>query len=1169
MGHRDNAIIGFGGKSGGGQQHVPVEATDSLRSKATVRVLDLICEGEIEGLVNGAQSIFLDDTPLQNADGSFNFNGVTVDTRNGTQGQSYITGFPSVENEVSVNVKATIAAPVVRSLTNPALNAVRVRATFPRLAFQDPTNGDINGTSVQYAIDLQTNGGGYVQQVLSTIYTPGLYTTTSTSEKRSTVIGTRIRGVITNTYSVLPGTNTVFVEYKKTTDVAWSSAGVVLTFRKFVGFAQPSTTFQSVNPASYTPAAVPISFVTPELPVGLYDVRVTRTSGTTTTLTMPSIEVLVATDVITVTGKASSPYQRSYRVPLSGAGPWDIRMRRITPDSITSNLGNDIFFDGYTEIVDAKLRYPNSALVGMKVDASQFRTVPVRGYLAKLLRVKIPSNYNPTTRVYTGVWDGLFVIAWTDNPAWCYYDLLTNTRYGLGSFISAAQVDKWALYTIGKYCDELVPDGFGGMEPRFRLNVYLQTREEAFKVLNDLASVFRSMTYYAAGGVTLVQDAPTDPTYIYTPANVQDGMFEYSGSSLKTRHTVALVTWNDPNDGFKQKVEYVEDAAGIALYGVVQTEITAVGCTSRGQAHRQGLWQLFTERLENDTVTFSVGLDGVVARPGQVIKIADPAKATVRLGGRLLGATTTVLTLDAPVVLAVATAYTAYGMLPNGTVESHPVTTAAGTVSAVTVSPAFSQAPAAGAVWMLESSQVMAQSYRVLAATETAKHQFQIVGLLHHPGKYASIELGLLLEATSSTLLPPPPAKPDGLLMDSHAYAQSGTAKIRLVINWFAATGAVKYRVSYRRAENNWIVLPDTSNTTVEVDDVLQGDYDIELYALDAIDRRSAIASISGVVYEKGTPPSDVTGFSAQQSINVTLFQWTQAPDQDLSGYEIRYAPLGVTSWSDATPVTKVTKGTSVTTARIPPGSWTCMIKAVDSTGNESINAATVDTKVVSTYTIIQAGNADNGFIGTLTNFVLHPAGVLVPKSQSLANAVDWEVFDQYVYNPYTTCTYEHPEIDLGVDGLVRLHAEAISALGPGVTDGIANPQVFVDYKTAAGAYAGFQMWGVGDAQCRYFKAKVVADIPAGLLKITSFIPIADAAPTSQQSKNVAVSAGGLAVSFVAPFHAPPSVFPTVIGNTALHATLEGITATGFTAHIFNAAGTEVGGVFDWRADGV
>lgn len=1158
-----SAVIA-GYKKGGGSQHIPTEASDSLRSKASVHILDLISEGEIEGLVAGAQSIYLDDTPLQNPDGSFNFNGVTIATRNGTQGQSYIPGFSAVESETAVNVKATTAAPVVRSISSSNLNALRVRVLVPALTYQDLSNADTSGYVVRYGIDIQDNGGGYVPQPIGTGWVTGATTVTNAREQRATMVCTRIKGVLTATPNA--SATVVILEWKKTTDSVWSSGAVINLQELILGIALKNS--QATGSTSFsTLGTKPISFVTPSLPSALYDVRIRIISGPGN-ITLSAVSVYGATAVLTISGKSSGPYQRSHRVSLSGNGPWDVRLRRITADNALGNIQNDIYFDAYTEIIDAKLRYPNSALVGIQCDASQFSSVPTRGYRAKLLRVKIPSNYNPTTRVYTGVWDGTFVVAWTDNPAWCYYDLLTNPRYALGNYIAAANVDKWALYTIGQYCDVLVPDGFGGTEPRFRLNIYLQTRAEAYKVLNDLASCFRGMLYYGNAGVTAVQDSPADPVYLYTPANVIDGMFNYAGSSLSTRHTVALVAWNDPSDFYRRKVEYVEDAAGIALYGVVESEVTAIGCTSRGQAHRAGRWLLYSERLLTDTVSFKVGLDGAVARPGQIIKIADPAKATIRLGGRLLTATTTVLGLDAPVTLGAFT-YTLSVMLPNGTLEARTVTTGAGTVSTLTVGSAFSATPSPGAVWVIESSQVTALTYRVLIATEDSKNKFTLVGLLHNEGLYAAVETGVQLEAVTGTLQLPLPVAPTTILVDSSYYTQAGTSKIRMSVSWDRSSTVAVYRVSYRRVGNNWTTLPDTGQSYIEVEDVLPGDYEVEVVAFDSAARRAQSTFGGGTVDGKTVPPSDVTGFVAQQNGAVVLFKWDQVSDIDLSGYEIRYVTQGSgLLWDDATPISKTTKGTTITTAAVPPGRWTFFIKAVDATKSLSVNAASYDLSYLNPLDIVVAVQEAPGWNGVKTNVIKHWTGVLFPDSLDAASLNTWDTFDIFVPNPVPTWSYESLEIDGVTDSPARVWVDVEARLGPGAL-GAPDPLQELKIKTETGAYGAYGAWTIGGVSARYVTTRITGDTSLGVAVISGMLTTIDADERTEGTANFVVGAGGTPVVFAQPFKRQPRLNLTVKGATSLLPTYSGESNTGFTPHVLNTSSTDVGGTISWEAVGV
>jgi len=830
-------IIGAGGGGkgggGGGSVRVAVEAKDSLRSKAFAKLVDLIGEGEIGGLVNGLKSVYLDGTPIENSDGSRNFTGFELDARNGSQSQSYIPNQPSVENATQVGAEVKFDVPVTRTISNATVDAARITIAIPQLTSQNKENGDINGSTIQYAIDLQSNGGGFAQVALDN-----------------------------------------------------------------------------------------------------------------------------------VTGKTTSRYQRSYRIELTGSAPWEIRVRRLTADSTSSALQNKTFFDTYTEIIDAKLRYPNSALVGMKIDSSQFQSIPTRGYDVKLLKVKLPSNYNPTTRAYTGTWDGTFQVAWSDNPAWCFYDLVTTERYGLGSFIDEDQVDKWAMYQIGRYCDELVDDGLGGTEPRFTCNFYLQTRAEAYKVLQDFASIFRGMAFWSSGAITAVQDAPSDAVALFTAANVIGGKFNYSGSALRARHTVALVTWNDPESLFQQKVEYVEDAESINRYGVNQTEIVAVGCTSRGQANRVGRWLLFSERFETETVQFQVGLDGAVARPGQVIKVADATRAGGRFGGRISASTTTALTLDR-VPTSATPGWEIHAMLPDGAMQTRTVASIAGRVVTVTV--AFSQAPTTQGIWVLSAETVQAQTFRVIAVSEDAESKnYNITALKHDPNKYAAIETGLVLQPRDITLLNDIPAAPSGLELSESLYTYQAEVRSKINIGWLESDGIYKYYVDWRKDAGNWERI-ETANTDVELLNTTPGTYDVKVYSANPGNMASAnFAEATIDALGKTAPPSNVTGLTSilDPSLGVTL-SWNSITDLDLDVYEVRTGA----SWDAGTLLGDV-KGSTLKVGYIVAGSATYWVKALDTSG---VYSATAASTVVAT-TAASAPTVSAVFAGE--NVVLNWAAV-------------------------------------------------------------------------------------------------------------------------------------------------------------------------------------------------
>ncbi len=679
---------GGGGGSGGG------ESPDNLHSIARAKVLDIISEGPIVGLVRGMQSVFLDGTPIQNSDGSVNFQNYSVDVRTGTLDQEFMPGFPAVERESAVGVPLTSDAPWVRQVQNTQLSAVRVRFGVPALQKSDPATG-VFGYRVEYAIDLSVDGGSYAQ-VLSSAFD----------------------------------------------------------------------------------------------------------------------------------GKTTSLYERSHRIELPRATTgWLVRVRRITPNAHSSLIADTVNIEAITEVIDRKLRYPMTALVGMAFDARSFSQVPVRSYHIRGLIVRVPSNYDPETRAYSGAWDGTFKPAWTNNPAWIFYDLLLNDRYGLGKMVDASMIDKWGLYEIARYCDVMVSDGRGGVEPRFTCNCVIQSAADAYKVLQDIASVFRGISYWGPGAVVASADMPSDPVYVYTAANVIDGAFRYVGSERKTRYTVALVSYNDPSNQYKQAVEYVPDDDGIARYGVIKTQVTAFGCTSQAQAHRLGRWLLLTSRYESGTVSFKVGMDGVLVGPGQVIAIADPRKAGRRIGGRIRAAAGNVVTLDKAPTVAPGDRFTA--ILPSGVAQYRGVKSVNGDV--LTLADRFDADPVPGAVWMLENAEVAAQLYRVVSVQEgddDGRIEYTITATMHEPGKYAAIDDGAQIQQRPVTVVPPSvQAPPANVRITTYSAVDQGISKTTMVIAWDAANNAVTYLPEWRKDNGEWVSVPRTGGLQVEVPGIYQGRY--------------------------------------------------------------------------------------------------------------------------------------------------------------------------------------------------------------------------------------------------------------------------------------------------------------------------------------------------------
>ncbi|AQW29030.1 host specificity protein J [Ralstonia syzygii subsp. celebesensis] len=720
-------IIGYGGGKDGGGGSSPVESPDSLHSIAYARILDLLSEGEVAGLVNGLQSIYLDSTPLANADGSLNFQNVAIDYRSGTQDQDHIPGFPSVENETTVGVELTSAVPWTRAVANTQLSAVRVQLSVLALSKADTSNGNINGYRVEYAIDLSTDGGA----------------------------------------------------------------------------------FQRVMTAAFD-------------------------------------------------GKTTNKYVRTHRIELPPAvNGWTVRVSRTTPNANSGTVADTTRVESFAEVIDAKLRYPNSALVGIRIDARQFSNIPTRAYHMRGRVIRVPSNYDPATRTYSGLWDGTFKVAYSNNPAWVFYDLVLHTRYGLGDRVNAAMVDKWSLYQIGQYCDELVPDGRGGQEPRFTCNCYLQQRSDAYAVLQDLASVFRGMAFWAAGNVVAVADMPSTASYLFHAGNVIDGKFTYAGSAKRARKTVALVSWNNPADRYVSKVEPVQDPDGIARYGIQQTEVTAFGCTSQAQAQRVGQWILLTSRLETETVTFKVGLDAAVVMPGSIIEIADPARAGRSNGGRVRSAAGRTVTLDRAPVAAIGD--TLVVNMTDGTAQRRTIGDIAG--NAVTVTADWSLAVQAEAVWSIESADLKTQLFRVVSVSEDDGLAFEIAALQHNPSKYSAVDHGTRIEARPISVIPPsvqPP--PTDVTLSTYSAIDQGIAVTTAVIAWKPAANAIAYTVDWRRDNGEWVSAGRTGSLSVEVRNIYAGTYVARVRAINALDVASAPAYSPETPLQGKTSPPPVVG---------------------------------------------------------------------------------------------------------------------------------------------------------------------------------------------------------------------------------------------------------------------------------------------------------------------
>jgi hypothetical protein len=1084
---------GGGGKGGGGgAARTPTTERDGLDSRQYAELIDLISEGEIAGLKDGLKSIYLDNTPLQNPNGTFNFQNVTVYTREGTQNQTLIPFANEIKDERLVNVTVRNDGPVTRTITDSQTDAVRITITVPRLE-QITNEGDTVGQSFRLQIQIQYNGGGF-----------------------TTVIDD------------------------------------------------------------------------------------------------------------TVSGRTGDPYQKAYLVNLTGAFPVDVRMVRITGDSNDLRLSNEFTWTSYTEIIYSRLAYPNSALVGIRIDAEQFNSIPQRSYLIRGIKVIIPSNAtvdSTTGRLtYAGIWNGTFGAAqWCSDPAWILWDLLSSSRYGLGEHLDTAQLDKWSFFAASQYCSEIVPDGFGGYEPRFSCNVNIQTSEEAYKLINDMCSVFRAMPYWAVGSLTVSQDKPVDPAYLFTLANVTEEGFSYSGSSLKTRPNVAVVSYLDigrfdPSTGEQIQgtrditYEVVEDAEAIAKYGAIKTEISAFACTSRGQARRIGEWLLYTERYEGETVTFATSMDaGVIVRPGQVISIADPVKAGARRGGRISSATSTAITVDDATGLT--TPGTISAVLPAGTVELRTVQSIVGSV--ITVTSAFSAAPGANSVWVYETSNIEASTWRVLGIAEQDGSKYAITALSYNAGKYDYVERDQPLQQRDITDLNIVPEAPTNLTATELLYDAGGIAKSKLVIDWDSVQGVQQYRIRWRPVNGNFTD-ERIQRLDYEILDTTSGVYEVEVYAIGANLRTSVQpAFLTQQTFGKTAPPADVENASLIPGDQLSgVLTWDRSPDLDvrLGGKVlIRHSTaLSGATWEESQEIVAAAAG-SQTQKQVPMLEGTYLLKFEDDTGNRSATANTIvadfpEPQPRSLFKQYAEDQENPPFSGNTVGmfYSLDYDGLILDSGQLIDDmatdgdfdallAIDavggvnplgeyefgstWDmgaVYDvnlrrRFVTRPIVPAALWDDKVQL-IDEWPLIDEDNIDTVNAALyvrttTDDPAGTPVYGDWNEFANVISrgrGFQ-----------FKVRAASSDPDTNIVIDELGCLMELQLHTEQSGTLASGAGAYAVVFDHAFYQPPNVGVTGFNMaTGDFFTVTSVTRTGFTVEFKNSTGTSVNRNFTYTAVG-
>ena len=1080
---------GGGGKGGGGNEaRTPTEADDSLQSVQYGSVLDLLSEGEIEGIEGGVKGIYLDGTPIQSATGADNFTGYTVVTRTGTQGQAYIPNTNGTESEKAVNVEATASASVTRTISDSDVDRVRVTVQLPACQIiQD--NGDIVGNSVDIQIRVQYNGGGF---------------TTIVSD--------------------------------------------------------------------------------------------------------------------TISGKTTNSYQRDYVLTLNGAFPVDIRLVRISSDSGSARNQNRTFWYSYTEIIDEKLRYPNSALSFLRFDSRQFNSIPARKYLVRGIKVQLPSNATVDTTnylgrvTYNGVWNGTFGAAtWCSDPAWCLWDLLTNTRYGAA--IPASSLDRYDFYSISQYCNELVDDGKGGQEPRFQCNLLLNSRDEVYNVIQEFTALFRGIAYYGVGTLVVNQDKPSDPQYVITSANVIDGIFNYSGTSQKVRASAATIGYQTYEGLGEVEFEYVEDSEAIAKYGIINRDIKLLGCYSQGQAHRAGKAVLLSEQQLTETITFAVSLEsGIVLRPGMVISVADPMKAGSRRGGRIVSATSTTVTIDSTEDLSVTIANNATisVILPTGLTETRPVQSIAGTV--VTVGNAFSEAPNAQSIWLIETTDIELQTFRVVSVTESEPGIYGITALAYNSTIYNAIESNLKVvprDITNLASIPDPVSSINGT---EHLYQDGNSVLTAFDLSWQAPKNVSSFRIQYRLNSNNWITF-DTTSPSARINSLIAGTLQVQIQSVNNIGRASSITAASFDITGKTALPGDVQNLTIEPiNANSARLRWSQTVDLDVAvggTVHIRHSNLtdGSATWSNSVDLIPAKAG-AATEAIVPLVEGEILVKFEDDGGRQSANETSVIVNFPNAlgYLPIQVRREDQDippFQGTKTNvFYSDIFDALCLDGTSyiddipnvdLIPAFDWlgDVQTSGTYNFANTLDLGSPfALDLKryfvtrgfyPSNLIDSRLELIddwTDFDGGVIDQV-NAKLYMratnDNPSGTPTWTSWQEFvnGTFNGRAFQFKAELTSSNVSQNILIDALGYEASFQKRQDQSTaTIASGAGAKTVTFEKPFYTAGSTVLPSVGITAQNMAsgdyfvVSSITGTTFTVTFRNSAGTAVDRNFTYTATG-
>lgn len=1117
---------GGGGKGGGGSSRTPRTARDSLDSREFANITEVIAEGPIEGLANGLKSVFLNDTALQNSDGTYNFQDVDLYERTGTANQSYIPLESSLSTltVTGVNVPVTQSFPVIRSISDTSVDAVRVTITIPILQKINNKNGDTLGTQVHLKIAVK-------------------YTniTTGNDTAYDEVIDDTIKGRTADAYN------------------------------------------------------------------RQYEIRFKKDAG-----------------------------------EIGENSTYTIKVTRVTEDSKDSLLSNAFTWSNYTAVKFNPQTYPNSAIIGLRLDAQQFSSIPSRKYDVKGLKVQIPTGVtvdSETGRIIyptNFIWDGTFQAAtWTSCPAWLLYALMLNSRFGLGDHFDSSQLDKWAFFRASKYANEEVEytlDGVTTKEARFSCNATLNSTDEAYNVINQLLSVMRCQGFWEDGSLTVAQDAPSDPVYNFNQSNVTEDGFSYTNGSNRNKPTVVVVAYLDLV--LKDRAyEVVKDTAAIAKRGVIKRSVTAFACTSRAQANRLGKWLLYEEN-NSEIVAFTSNLvTAQLLKPGQIISIADPVKAGYRRAGRISSATINSINIDDGGEVSdidLNESPTLSVVLPDGTFDTGHIITGLGSYCAakywdvnyttggglVTIGDDFQAIPETNSVWVVESADLLTSLWRVIGIKEEEGFLYTIEAVSHNESKYAHIEQGIALEERDTTNLNVIPASPtnvqildipryDGTTTKELQYELNGKIAVKITFHWASVSGVDRFRVKWRHEDDNFTT-QIVNNTTIDLMDVKVGTYAIQV---------SSISS-SGILFSepaigeydvKGLEdnPDDITGLSMvpiSETLAVLSWQAVAQLDVKLGGQiVIRHDPrTSGSSWLTSNKIVDGVSGAS-TQKQVPLLAGTYFVKAQDYLGNKSTNPASFITTLpeATRRFNVKTWSEETSFTGAKVNSGLGITGnnlVLTPNPYVSSGYHEPFYADGDEQGEYTfATTFDFGHAGVQYDAVLRKEviSNSIAATGAawdsrsglfdsasGTIDGDvideANVDLFV--RTTPDNPSSSPTWGnwaefeaaIIRARGIQVKASITSnntDAKVTISDLGATLDLLGRTDSASVAANTSASTGVYNVTFEKAFYSTPEVQITPNSSSSnLFVSISSLSRTGFTATFNN--GSNVNTAFMYTVTG-